>query len=199
MEKLRDEILQAQQIRSDLLKWKLVLVGPLGAVGLGLAGAPNTADADLVLCAVPLVCLYVDLLTLHLSLRILVIGAFVRGAGETTDMPQVTAYEVFAQNARELSTESSSDPRVWGSAFDLEDWAGWWSTVVLSGLVFGYGLLRAFQDSPIGLAFIGSGVIGMVVSRHAKRSYDKRCKAVGKLAPSRPPASGSGISGASNA
>jgi hypothetical protein len=78
MQKLRDEVLQAEQVRSDLLKWKLALVGAIGAAGLGFAGSRGPGGADLVLCAVPLVCLYVDLLCHHLSLRILVIGSFLR-------------------------------------------------------------------------------------------------------------------------
>lgn len=82
---LRQEILQSQQTRSDLLKWKLGLVGAIGAVGLGLAGSRVSNHADLVLCAVPLVCIYVDFLCRHLSLRILVIGVFFRTA--TVPMP----------------------------------------------------------------------------------------------------------------
>jgi hypothetical protein len=35
MEKLRDEILLAESTRSDLLKWRLALVGAIGAAGYG--------------------------------------------------------------------------------------------------------------------------------------------------------------------
>ncbi len=40
MEKLREEILQAEQTRSDLLKLKLSLVGAIGALGLGFSAGP---------------------------------------------------------------------------------------------------------------------------------------------------------------
>jgi hypothetical protein len=42
LEKLRDEILQTENTRSDLLKWKLGLVGAIGAAGLGFAGSVGT-------------------------------------------------------------------------------------------------------------------------------------------------------------
>ena len=66
-----------------MLKWKLVLVGTLGAAGLGLAGASRHTPGhpELVLCAVPFVSVYVDLLCRHLSLRILVIGRYLRRPG----------------------------------------------------------------------------------------------------------------------
>jgi hypothetical protein len=83
MQTLREEILQAQRTRSDLLKWKLGLVGVIGSIGLGLAGSRVPTHADLVLCAIPFVCVYVDLLCRHLSLRMIVVGAFFR----ETDVP----------------------------------------------------------------------------------------------------------------
>jgi hypothetical protein len=78
MEGLRDEILQSEGVRSDLLKWKLALAGILGAAGLGFSGSEDLRHADLVLCAIPPVCVYVDLLCLHLNLKMLVIGTFLR-------------------------------------------------------------------------------------------------------------------------
>lgn len=69
MQTLREEILQAQRTRSDLLKWKLGLVGVIRSVGLGLAGSRVPTHAELVLCAIPFGCVYVDLLCRHLWLR----------------------------------------------------------------------------------------------------------------------------------
>jgi hypothetical protein len=45
VEELRAEILEVERARSDLLKWKLVLVAGLGAFGLGLN--PDTEPVPL--------------------------------------------------------------------------------------------------------------------------------------------------------
>ena len=62
----RTEIVEAQKGRTDLLKWKLILVAALGALGLGINGFSKDAkpalSLDLALCLIPLVCVYVDLL-----------------------------------------------------------------------------------------------------------------------------------------
>ena len=174
MEKLRDEILQAENTRSDLLKWKLGLVGALGGAGLGFAGSVELRHADLVLCALPPVAVYVDLLALHLTLRILVIGAFFRTAG-TTEAAAYRSYEAFAHDAR--------------SAFELEDWALSYSTYALCGAVAGYGVYQLVAGSTFGIPFVLSGAIGTVGEFVGRQQYARRCRAVAAL---KPPADGDG-------
>src|SRR5215831_2425030 len=150
MSSLRKEIVEAQKVRSEILKWKLILVAALGAVGLGFSN-PNTIvpNAYLVLLLIPLVCFYVDLLCRHMSLRIIVIGAFLRFRSKEED----AAYESFVSEARAKG------------AFAFEEWALDWSTVVLSVLVGLVGLV----PSKLGLSisaidtylFIGSGFVGL--------------------------------------
>ena len=53
MEKLRDEILHCESTRSVLLKWKLAVVGVVGAAGLGFSGSTRVPHAVLVLCVIP--------------------------------------------------------------------------------------------------------------------------------------------------
>jgi hypothetical protein len=93
MEKLRDEILEAEKARSDLLKWKLVLVAAIGTVGLGFG--QSEVGHPIVLIGIPLVCAYVDLLCSHLTLRIHVIGNFMRSR---TGEPSTSAENNFTQN-----------------------------------------------------------------------------------------------------
>jgi hypothetical protein len=174
MEKLRDEILLAESTRSDLLKWRLALVGAIGAAGLGFAGAAELRHADVVLCALPPVTTYVDLLARHLTLRILVIGAFLRSerAEETT----YRAYEEFAEWAR------SMDGR--GSAFALEDWALKYSSYGLSAAVAGYGVYQLVAlDSTYGVPFVVSGVIGGIVAALGNHLYQRRAHALAGVAP----------------
>jgi hypothetical protein len=191
MERLREEILQAQKIRSDLLKWKLALVGAIGAAGFGFGGANTDADShpELVLCTVPLVCVYVDLLCLHLSMRIVVIGTFLRSkvSGHLTEDKAVAEYETFVESTRHLTLkreDGPDEPAPSGgeaSAFALEDWAVTWSTIVLSGAVFGYGI--AASDTAIQVAFIVSGAVGLAAAFSAYALYDRRFAAVRKLVP----------------
>ena len=76
---LDTEITESQKVRSDLLKWKILVVAALGAVGLGLSGSGEDQTRqylDLVLIGIPPVCVYIDLLCRHISLRIQVIGRY---------------------------------------------------------------------------------------------------------------------------
>jgi hypothetical protein len=220
LEFLREEILNAQKVRSDLLKWKLGLVGTLGAVGLGLAGADTAGHPDLVLCAVPFVSVYVDLLCRHLSLRILVIGKYQQRSG----VEELAGYEEFVEKeARDLTLQGDPDwfvnrmraavealgrlPEIvdrpslrrhfaevhtWhGNAFDLEDWAVSWSSLTLSLAVLVYGVFVVTSAAAPGFALIASGAVGIVVTLAARTSYNRRQRAVRAIGPRTPPQSGS--------
>ncbi len=83
---LRDEIVESQKTRVDLLKWKIILAATLGAVALGFEGTPPSAapfSHEYLLCLIPLICLYVDLLCAHLNLRIMVIARYVQFVAAT--------------------------------------------------------------------------------------------------------------------
>lgn len=172
MERLRDEILQTENTRSELLKWKLGLVGAIGAAGLGFAGSVELRHADLVLCALPPVAIYVDLLALHLTLRIIVIGTYFRTAG-AAEAPAYQGYEDFAHDARNLGGGKS--------AFDLEDWALFYSTYALSAAVAGYGVYQLVDASTFGVPFVLSGAVGAVAAFVGDRQYATRCRALDAL------------------
>jgi hypothetical protein len=181
MGQLRQEILQSEQTRSDLLKWKLGLVGAISAVGLGLAGSRAPAHADLVLCAVPIVCLYVDFLCRHLNLRILVIGTFLASdwmaaatrAG-TSEFAVFKAYEEHVQRARRLRRRLLRPRDLipkswrWHGAFGLEDGAVSWSTALLSVALIVYGVDvrdgHTVDHGHVGAVFIAAGVAGVAGS-----------------------------------
>jgi hypothetical protein len=42
---LRDEIIESQKARTDLFKWKIILVAALGAIALGFEGSPQSPQA----------------------------------------------------------------------------------------------------------------------------------------------------------
>lgn len=208
MEKLRDEIMQSESVRSDLLKWKLAIAGGIGGAGLGFAGSHDLRHADLVLCVIPLAAVYVDLLCRHLTLKMLVIGTFVarwKGGSDTAEL--FRAYEAFAARARRLNdraeakASSQSSTGWWRrlrdwlevsfvgrrpgkpGSFDLEDWALSLSTVSLSVALCVYGIYLSARPSWFSAPFLASGVVGLVASAIGNKQYVRRFESVERLDP----------------
>ena len=73
MKEMRREITQYQASIIDLMKWKLIILGSISAVGLGLpknVSAKTPEVSSLILCVVPFACNYVDALSKNLQLKI---------------------------------------------------------------------------------------------------------------------------------
>ena len=156
---LRDEIRKTQGAQSELMKWKLIAVAAIGAIGLGLpkVGGSSGATPGLryqVLCLVPLLCLYADLVCLHYMLRIITIGAFIKESYRKFReiAPRLSGiehplldYEGFVFRTRLGNVKNSATSRKWfrrvldlcasGSPFNLELWA-----IVGSSFVINVGL-----------------------------------------------------------
>ncbi|HEY0157006.1 MAG TPA: hypothetical protein VGF28_06895 [Thermoanaerobaculia bacterium] len=80
-DRLRDEILESQRVQSQLAKWKLLAIAGVAATALGsIPGVPPLTRLA-VLALLPLACLYVDVLTLHATVRIMTIARYVRTRG----------------------------------------------------------------------------------------------------------------------
>ena len=186
---LRAEVINAQQARTELLKWKLFLSAVLGAAGLGLDASSNLPKAPLVLCCIPLVCAYVDLICAHLSLRMLVIGAFLRTAKAGRDCD----YERFVEKARHLG--AAGEPKAGGgagkSAYALEDWASYGASFLLSLGVAFVGVVRAVNDAQgPGLAgvlggswpYLISAALGVVLTLLVRHTSDVRVGLIKTLA-----------------
>jgi hypothetical protein len=92
---LRGEIVESQKARIDLLKWKIILIAALGALGLGVGKDAGTGFPSL-LGLIPLVCAYVDVVCVHNDLRILVIAAFIRSGSD----PDAKRYEEMCERER---------------------------------------------------------------------------------------------------
>jgi hypothetical protein len=153
---LRAEIVDAEKARVDFQKWKLVLVAGLGAAGLGLGAPPGTTSHPQLLCVIPLVCGYVDLLCKHITLRIMVIGTYVRKLNEgSRALGTVLDYEGFVEKTRKKV-----------QPFELEDWVMDGSTLVLSAAIAGYGLWawRKSQFLSVDVwPYLVSGILGLVM------------------------------------
>ena len=91
---LRTEIIESQNSQADYLKWKLISVGAIGTITLAGSGDTNR----LLACLVPLLCAYVKLVSIHLMIRIITIGAYLRERGDK--------YEAYTFTLREKSGQS---------------------------------------------------------------------------------------------
>ena len=98
---LRNEIVASENARLDFIKWKIVLIAALGAVGLGLASDTKVA-APAVLGFIPIACAYVDVVCAHVNFRILLIAHFLRTGGKANRPPDsATAdYEALCEEQR---------------------------------------------------------------------------------------------------
>jgi hypothetical protein len=201
---VRDEIVPSQKARIDLFKWKIILAASLGAIALGLENAaeikgkgeaPSGAHAY-VLLLIPLVCLYVDLLCSHLTLRINVIGCYYQYVKRAGKVASHDDYEAFVERTRHLTQEMVQDGRKVMDAdggfdvFSFQNLPQHLSTRVLSVMVLLWGLPAAvrsycdFQmpglrpaspgDESGGWAFVVAGLTGITVSFLANCQYRRR-------------------------
>ena len=133
---LRSEIIQSEKTQTDLMKWKLVLVSSLSSISLGFFQSNLTFKPQYLICLVPLICAYVDLMYFHLTLRILFIGSFIKELGmrgnHDSDKSAIIEYEMFAERTRKNNNLS---------LFSLEEFAVQGSSIALSVLVIIFGVI----------------------------------------------------------
>lgn len=174
---LREEILESEKVRTDLMKYKLFAVAVLGAVGAGIGqfsivDAKSYFEPKFVLLLLPFLCVYIDLLCWHNSLRILVIGNFLHAHGDRyesyvaeIDEKSVQARYGYATSGRGRRRKMSStilSNKVFpllcrhegksGYFFHLEDLALHYSTVFVSTILILFGIvLLAKQSTFVGI------------------------------------------------
>lgn len=170
-----EEIIEAQKIRSDLLKWKVVAIAVLGATGLGLSGK-NLPFTDLVLCAIPFVAAYIDMLCRHLSLRIMVISQFwMKYVAPTTRHPknELSAQLRFLREHEIFVRQAAKE-----NIFILED-----RVVVISSAIFAIILLilPSQIDLPHARAVFWIGIIGLVLTGVIEGAYQVLRKRASEL------------------
>ncbi len=187
---LRNEIVASENARLDFIKWKIVLVAALGAVGLGLASDTKVA-APAILGFIPIACAYVDVVCAHVNFRILLIAHFLRTGGTANRPPDsATAdYEALCQAQR--------------GGFGLESIVLVGATIAMSLLIAVVALESrslsgqlhlgpAFENMPAGMTdfLLISAVVGSVVSvgttwyKHVNVSKLASPPATGPSAPS---------------
>ena len=171
LESLRAEILVSEKARIELLQYKLIAVASLAAIGLGFGdynGTEIKVQADFVLCIIPFVCAYVDLLCYHNTIRILVIASFLKHNGDP--------YEEYIEK---LGKAYKKDGVRY--LFNMEDLALYWSSLGLSFLLAIYSAIPFFsieKDITKGMIFLTAGLLAMFISRFTKKSFKAHEKAL---------------------
>lgn len=153
---LRREIVESQRSGADFLKWKLIATATVASIALGLRAHPVTGlepqkggpPVQLIICLIPLICAYVDMVSLDLAIRILAIGAFLRAHGDV--------YENWVQDER----GSDENP------FRFAPVAVHGSSFIVSFLILGVGLVGASLkwESFEVAAYVTSGLLGTAVT-----------------------------------
>ncbi|MDJ0899552.1 MAG: hypothetical protein QNJ55_12145 [Xenococcus sp. MO_188.B8] len=164
MQDFRQEIRDAQAVRSDLLKWKLIISAALGAVGLGLESSKDGNDifpVDLAFCLIPFVCAYVDLLCYQMNLRMFVINIFFKRLELDSNDTWKNHKDIYLfKKYEQTCDEVRKDKKI--NAFILDSWALTWSSLFLSILVI---IIYWFQkDRPEAIWFLFAGVVGILMA-----------------------------------
>jgi hypothetical protein len=179
LEAFRNEIIEAEKGRMDLLKWKILLIAGLGAVGLGLSSPEKAANPvisrHLLLCIIPFICVYVDSLCQHLQIRILVISEFFQNYQRRDSDKEMTSfhhYEMFCNEVRPV--------------FYLEDWTQQWATFGCSFVTLLFSLKLLWTGKQMeAVAFALSGILGIALTvklNHSqKRKYEETKRLAKKL------------------
>ena len=164
MQSLRTELIEAQKVRSDLLKWKLLIISGVGGASLGFSGNAPT-NSHFALSVLPLACFYVDLCCRHLSLRNKAIGLFIE-KGEHQEL-HLAAYE---------SYYAQISNNAWGN-FSFESVALIGLTVLVSFVIVPIGILTGGHEWspwswPSGL-FYTAGCLGILGTLGVQCWYTK--------------------------
>ena len=182
----KKEIVVAEQGRTDLLKWKLILVAVLGSIGLGIDySVPSNPDKIfgpyLVLCLIPLVCVYVDLLCKHLKLRILVISQFFQS--ERQNLNEEYQRELDSLVGDKIFVEYEKYCEINRGVFAFEDWVQQGSTYFLSILILVFPFLLR-NTSSIELSwldvvlFVSAGLSGIIFTKTIDHVFRRKVKSL---------------------
>ena len=153
---LRLEIIESQKIQADYLKWKLISVATLASIAIGVSGNSTNGEAEFLLCIVPFCCAYIDIISLHVMMRILTIGAYFKRSG--------CDYESFVEDVRKASN----------GLFKLENYALNGSSLIFNVIPILYGAYKliGFDDRSLGSALIIFGTLGIIFSLALVKRFD---------------------------
>jgi len=171
---LRQEIITSEQTQADYLKWKLLSVASIASVFLSFK-VVNSYDLSILLCLIPLICTYIDLISVHLMLRIVVIGAYLKKTKQHLDKPEYAGVKDYETFVSDILGEMRSNRL---SPFGLELTAIHGSTLVLSLFILGYGYKLTSSDAGVAYIFFFSGIVGIIFTLLIFATYGNRVRKI---------------------
>jgi hypothetical protein len=163
-EKLRDELLAWQVGQRELHRWKLVAIGGVAALGLGLTSQQGKPQI-LVVCLAPFIAAYCDALLRDYDLRIALIAFFLLGkTGSFSEYEQFIGAYPIGSSRWWLLSESASKVSSFG-ACALTVAAG------VYGLWFGSFSRQAYFEFGAALA---SAAVGALLAIQIQRIFSSR-------------------------
>lgn len=153
------EMLASQKSRDELMKWKLIVISSVGAVGLGIFENKNVTTLQLVLVVIPVACVYIDMLCRYLSLRTKRINSFISTLAENNDID--IKYAKYYLAVRRNSGRT------------LESYVLFWSTIFISVSISFIGFFTKKNDI-IYYSFICVGALCIFLSILIEKKY--RCQ-----------------------
>jgi hypothetical protein len=190
---LRQGIVEAQNARVEFFKWKLIVVASLAATASGLIGTRTFARPGYVLALIPLVCLYVDLLCVDQTLRVVVISRYLQLLYSEKRKEENAEYEAFVSRATAMERVRFCDivadiiAEWWPkersrliSAYGFFSWAQYLSTIVLTVGVLPFGSSLKLTELERRLLWF-SAVISLVCLAGIYIAYKSRFLAVRRL------------------
>lgn len=183
---LRGEIVESEKARMDFLKYKLLAVAALGSIGLGLNINTNgfAMEHVYILGIIPLVCLYVDLLCYHNTLRIKIIGQYFADWG-------CCSYENYVSQVGEMVTDFDPTDKGADYFFEMEEWALKGSTKLLSYFITGFGIIYIFVSNDswdllkeflIIFTLILPGFLGIVFADRSLQKFNRKKDILSRVA-----------------
>ena len=166
MDILRTELLDAIKHRNELNKWKILVSAIIGSTGLGFTGSIVVPYMELTLCAIPIICAYIDLIYYHDGLVINAIGTFIRTRPLNSDenRKELIEYEEFAAKARNLTSDNGSTY----SAYDLVKIASFGSSIIFSVLIIVYSAI-VWKETSIPILIFG--ILGILLTIWIRKQY----------------------------
>lgn len=155
---IESAILKGVELRTDLLKWKMIAVGAIGSFGLG--GKDISPNSHWALVLIPFLCVYVDIIYRNSCMRRDALRSFVVVNRENH------AYAALA-DVLEFEREHFKK-RVNGRPFEAA--ALVWSSLLLSAAILTFPCIADVAKAEANALYV-SGALGMILAGAVELAY----------------------------
>ncbi len=169
---LRTEIIETQKATADFVKWKLIACAGVASLALGVGQQKDAPHLQLLICLIPLICAYCDLVSADLAVRILSVAAFLRTKRDV--------YECWVEERRKER---------WRNPFTLAPMAVHGSSVAINLLILVGVALSGKWVEPYGALYIAAPIIGLVAAVELWCAFVVNKRHLGKYGASPPQSS----------